>query len=360
MLRAPVLERPLRKHVVDPGHLTTLRCSFPMLTSKDGASEATPREPSMETVPRTQRIEADQFVTEYIAQNRPVIITDSMRTWAGCGKWNPSFFRDRFGDALTLIYDNLFTLRDVRPLREYIDRYFGKQEEYEHVYARCYAKFKAVDFHWFDAVFDALAQDWSHPYFLPTTSYVMPLCRPPETVLANRNVFPYKGLFISPRGARTRLHRDPYGTDAILCQFFGTKRLALYHPSDDGKVRKGTQFVDPKKPDRRAFPDFTGVQPVYEDELRPGEVLFIPSGWFHDVVSVTDSISITWNFVHAAHRGAFLREIGDPANKFDRDMLDFFFSGGAGRKVSVDEMTRFAHSVEDFHPTETRPLHAAI
>ena len=360
MLRARILERPLRKHVVDQVRLATLRCSFPMLTLKDGASEATARGASMETVARTQRIEADEFVTEYIAKNRPVIVTDSMSTWAGCGKWTPAYFRERFGEAITLIYDNLFTLRDVRPLREYIDRYFGKQEEFEHVYARCYAKFKAVDFHWFDAVFDALSQDWSHPYFLPTTSYVVPFCRTPDTVLANRNVFPYKGVFISPRGARTRLHRDPFGTDAVLCQFFGTKSLALYHPGQDSKVRKGTQFVDPKNPDRRAFPDFSDVQPLYRDELRPGEVLFIPSGWFHDVVSVTDSISITWNFVHAAHRAAFLREIGDPVNKFDRDMLDFFFSGGNGRKVSVDEMTRLALSVEDFIPSEPRSLHAAI
>jgi hypothetical protein len=36
--------------------------------------------------------------------------------------------------------------------------------------------------------------------------------------------FPYRGLLIAARGARTRLHRDPFCTDAVVCQFHGVKK----------------------------------------------------------------------------------------------------------------------------------------
>lgn len=301
----------------------------------------------MERMERIEKVEPDAFVRDYIAKSRPVIVTDSMDTWVARRKWSPSYFRERFGNLNTQIYNNLFTLRNICSLREYIDQYFGKERnDSENAYARWYVKFKDVDFYWSDAVFEALKDEWSHPYFLPTTSYVMPLCRSPDTVLSHRNTFPYKGLFISSQGSRTRLHRDPFGTDAVLCQFYGTKQLTVYHPSEDGKLRRGKDFVDPLAPDLSMFPEFSTTLAIYEDELKSGEVLFIPSGWFHDVISLTDSISITWNFVHAANRDRFLQEVADPDNDFDRDMLEFFFKrDGASEEVSVTEITRLALSV---------------
>jgi len=300
----------------------------------------------MKRVERIAKIDTQTFIAQYISAGRPVIVTDAMDEWPAMTKWTPTYFRERFGNLNTQIYDSLFTLLDIRPLRDYIDECLGNQnQESKGAYVRWYVKFKDVDFYWSDEVFDELAKDWAHPYFLPKTSYVMPLCREPDTVLAHRSTFPYKGLFISSQGARTRLHRDPFGTDAVLCQFYGTKSVTFYQPADDDKLRRGKEFVDPRDPDPDAFPHFSSAAPIYRDDLKPGEILFTPSGWFHDVVSATDSISITWNFVHRANRSPFLREIADPSNDFDRDMLDFFFSSGLDRDVSVAEMTRLAMSI---------------
>jgi hypothetical protein len=300
----------------------------------------------MKQIERVDKIDLETFIACYIGAGNPVIVTDGMNSWSAKDKWTPEYFRDRFGDLNTQIYDNLFTLMNILPLRDYIDQFFGKDEgAVDGPYARWYVKFKDIDFYWSDEVFEAIAQDWGHPYFLPTTSYVMPFCPMPRTISAHGSAFPYKGLFISARGARTKLHRDPFGTDAVLCQFYGVKRLTFYSPEDDNKLRQGKKFVDPQNPDVETFSLFSQATPAYQDDLRPGEILFIPSGWFHDVVSVTDSISVTWNFVHAAHRDPFLREISDPSNDFDRDMLDFFFASGGTQKVQVPEITRLALSV---------------
>jgi Cupin-like domain len=300
----------------------------------------------MERLARIAKAEVSDFIGRYMAAALPVIVTDAMESWPAKYKWTPAYFRERFGHLNTQIYDNLFTLLDIRPLRDYIDRFFDASSgNTSGSYARWYVKFKNIDFFWSDAVFDAIAEDWGHPYFLPNTSYIMPFCKPPDIVLAHRNTFPYKGLFISSRGSRTRLHRDPFGTDAVLCQFHGSKSLTFYQPADDDKLRQGTKFVDPRKPDRTLFPNFPGAVPAYRDELVAGEVLYIPSGWFHDVDTVADSISVTWNFVHVARSEPFIQEINDSTNNFDRDMLDFFFSGLCGGRVSVAEMAHLARSV---------------
>jgi hypothetical protein len=300
----------------------------------------------MERITRIAKVDAVAFVDRYMAGAVPVIVTDAMNGWLATDKWTPAYFRERFGHLNTQIYDNLFTLLDVQPLRDYIDQYFGSSSENTiGSYARWYVKFKEVDFFWSDAVFDAIAEDWGHPYFLPNTSYVMPFCKSPRTVLAHRDTFPYKGLFISSRGSRTRLHRDPFGTDAVLCQFYGSKRLTFYSPAEDGKVRRGTKFVDPKRPNKALFPDFSSATPVYEDELIAGEILYIPSGWFHDVETVADSISVTWNFAHGARREPFIREVNDLSNDFDRDMLQFFFSKECRGTASVAQMTQLAQSI---------------
>lgn len=301
----------------------------------------------MKGVRRISNTNAETFVREFIAEGQPVIVTDAMERWPAMEKWTPDFFSRSFGHYSAQIYDNLFTLRSVVPLREYIEDNMGTRSKCAgELYVRWYAKFKSVEFDWSDAVFDAIATDWGSPYFLPTSGFVMPLCRPPDEVKAHLSTFPYKGLFISCRGARTRLHRDPYGTDAVLCQFYGSKKVVLYDPRDQPKVMNGTQFVDPRRPDLKRFPSWPEVTPVMEDILRPGEIMFTPSGWFHDVLSMTDSISITWNFVHAAKKELFLVELTNPANeKFDRAMLEFFFGSALQERPSTAEISRLAASV---------------
>ena len=49
----------------------------------------------------------------------------------------------------------------------------------------------------------------------------------------------------------------------------------------------------------------------------------IASGWFHDVHPVLDSISITWNCVHGGNFAAFEREVANPEDTLDRDMLAY-------------------------------------
>jgi ribosomal protein L16 Arg81 hydroxylase len=65
--------------------------------------------------------------------------------------------------------------------------------------------------------------------------------------------------------------------------------------------------VDLEQPDDPAFPRWRQVRPYLDVELAPGDCLYIPAGWPHAATTRTDSVSLTWNFVHGTHRVAFQR-----------------------------------------------------
>jgi hypothetical protein len=45
---------------------------------------------------------------------------------------------------------------------------------------------------WADQAFERLKGDWANPYFLPDTGYAIPYCAAPDTVSAERSLFPYR------------------------------------------------------------------------------------------------------------------------------------------------------------------------
>jgi hypothetical protein len=154
------------------------------------------------------------------------------------------------------------------------------------------------------------------PSWLPDSGYLFPRTR--GTVNAATHAFPAKGLFICGTGGRTRLHVDPWASDACLCQVTGSKRFLMYPPEAGALLSDRHAVVDPDRPDDTRFPRWRDATPALDEVLRPGDAIFIPSGWYHTAVALTDSVSITWNFVHEVH---------------DRRFTTYLRSGGAADPV---------------------------
>jgi hypothetical protein len=290
-------------------------------------------------IERVERLDPQVFLARYMLPNRPVIVVDAMATWAAPARWTPQYLSQTLGDLEVQVYDSLFGLVNVSTLAEYLEANFDRPAAHpSSEYVRWYSRLKDVDFCWADEAFAALQPDWQTPYFLPEDGYVIPGAG--SRVSAQSSLFPYRGLFISGRGACTRLHRDPWTTAAVLCQFHGEKELVMYEPSQAAHLMKGREFADIRRPDPRAFPCMHLTRPSYEDVLRPGEVLFIPSQWLHHVNSLTDSISVTWNFVHASGQQRLLDHLHqDPADP-ELDVLRFFMGTRVPPRAAAQEIAR--------------------
>ncbi len=268
--------------------------------------------------------EIDEFVDRYVARNTPVVITGLDFDAAA---WSPEAVRDSLGDLTALVYGALFDLEDIQSLADYLDDWFGlpgpDDGDDDVPYVRWYNQLRDVEFPWGDEAFARMAPFWRAPACLPTSGLVVPTGSADPVV----DPFPYRGVLVAARGARTRLHRDPFASDAVVCQFHGRKEAALYRPeradellaSRDGNSFGGFRDV------RASSLSRLDVEPDLHGFVEPGQMIYIPNGWLHDVTVVDDSLSVTWNFVHESGAGAHRRYLADrPEADSEFEILEYF------------------------------------
>jgi hypothetical protein len=102
-------------------------------------------------------------------------------------------------------------------------------------------------------------------------------------------------FWIGPAGTVTPLHCDY--DDNIFAQIWGTKRIFLSPPHHDeflytseaNAILFGSP-VDPEAPDFEKFP-LARQATMIECIVNPGEMLYVPAGWYHQVRALTFSLS---------------------------------------------------------------------
>ena len=102
-------------------------------------------------------------------------------------------------------------------------------------------------------------------------------------------------FWVGPAGTVTPLHCDY--DDNIFAQVWGRKRLFLspphhdvfLYPSEANAILFGSPF-DPEAPDFERFP-LARQATMIECLVEPGDLLYVPAGWYHQVRALTFSLS---------------------------------------------------------------------
>jgi hypothetical protein len=107
-------------------------------------------------------------------------------------------------------------------------------------------------------------------------------------------------LFLGSAGAITPLHRD--AGSGMNAHIIGRKRWTLFSPDQaallyprHSELNAGYQHADVNlnEPDLERHPLFSSSRPL-EITVYAGEILLIPSGWFHQVELLDDALSVTF------------------------------------------------------------------
>jgi ribosomal protein L16 Arg81 hydroxylase len=106
-----------------------------------------------------------------------------------------------------------------------------------------------------------------------------------------------EGVFMwyGPKGTVTPLHHDT--TNIMLAQVQGRKHLKLIPANEIELIYNHYAVysqVNAEKPDYKKYPNFKYAT-VIDVELAPGDVLFMPVGWWHWVKALETSITVTFN-----------------------------------------------------------------
>ena len=83
-------------------------------------------------------------------------------------------------------------------------------------------------------------------------------------------------------------------------QVTGRKRVVLFSPQEASNLYltgDKSQILDIDSPDLLTFPHFSRVI-HHECFLEPGDILFIPALWFHNVVSLDFSVAVNLFWRH--------------------------------------------------------------
>jgi len=101
----------------------------------------------------------------------------------------------------------------------------------------------------------------------------------------------YRFLYLGPAGTQTGLHHDVLYSYSWSANLAGTKEWTLIHPDQKGNLAENL-------PLQSTVPfgsvDWSGV--AVRVRQGPGEMIFVPSGWFHRVRNVTGCLSINHNW----------------------------------------------------------------
>jgi histone arginine demethylase JMJD6 len=116
---------------------------------------------------------------------------------------------------------------------------------------------------------------------------------------------PYRWFLIGPERSGTTIHIDPLGTSAWNTSIFGYKLWLLLPPEIPKSIAKGKDCLLPGEDDeaimyfRNIFPRLKLKYPDMKEIIfvqKPGETVYIPGGWWHTVVNLSDTIAITQNY----------------------------------------------------------------
>lgn len=117
----------------------------------------------------------------------------------------------------------------------------------------------------------------------------------------NRQNIKEMNFWFSQQNNQTILHFDLLNN--FLVQIFGRKKVRLFSPNDSSylyptistsyKEARLSQIYDLDNPDLDNFPDFVHAH-SYEGIIAPGDILYIPEYWWHEVQSLDISLSVNF------------------------------------------------------------------
>ncbi|WIG94985.1 cupin-like domain-containing protein [Myxococcus sp. SDU36] len=234
------------------------------------------------TLEKRRGVSPAEFFTRYYFGHRPVVLQGFMEDWPAMRRWSLADFRERFGDVEVEIMSGRDTNpdhasqpdkhRQVVTLRDYVQRVEtdGETNDFYMV---------PRNENWKRDGLARLREDIRAP-----AGIIDPELRPDMTT-----------LLLGPPGTVTPLHHD--NMNVLLGQVMGRKHVRLVPSFQRHLVypRHGTfSAVDAASPDAARFPLY-GEATVLEGVVEPGELLFLPVGWWHWVRALDVSATVTFH-----------------------------------------------------------------
>jgi histone arginine demethylase JMJD6 len=256
-------------------------------------------------IERRENLSYEEFAENYLYPLKPVIVTDALKQWKAFGRWTPEFFKREFAQMKFKVEDGLKSKTDYKSgagaveytMDGFIDRVLESSEENPAPYFRNRILYD---------LFPSLKDD-----IQPLPEYFQPNWLPERFLVKYVQEVLNRGaaveIYIGGKGAGFPvLHYDGAGTHAFLMQIYGRKAFIIYPPEQEQFLYPSSERLnlstvnDLDHPDLEKFPLFAKAEPI-KFVLEPGELLFVPSHWWHTTKMLTPCISVSVNVLNESN-----------------------------------------------------------
>ncbi|KAK7301555.1 hypothetical protein RJT34_12422 [Clitoria ternatea] len=306
-----------------------------------------------------------EFVERYMEKNQPVVLTGLMddNHWRACTDWvthplakpNFQFFSTHFGPSKVQVADcgsREFTdqKREEMLLSDFVGRCLQLQVQGSSVESVPYLK----DWHFVKEYPQYVAyitpmffcDDWLNLYLDNFTIHT-----DSDTYQRNEEICcsDYRFVYMGVKGSWTPLHADVFRSYSWSANVCGKKRWLFLDPSQCHLVfdrnMKSCVYNIFDEVSNSKFPGFNEAIWL-ECTQDAGEIIFVPSGWYHQVHNLEDTISINHNWFNAYNLSSvwnlLLRDYNE-AKEYIEDIKDICddFEGLCQRNLAANTGMNF-------------------
>jgi hypothetical protein len=227
-------------------------------------------------IPRVSNLTKHAFLEDYLKPQKPVVIENCVKDWPAYSKWNLDYIKKVAGEKIVPLYDN-------RPV------------DYKEGFNEPHARMKMKDY------IDLLKRE--------PTKYRIFLWNVMKEVPELQKDFQYpdfgiplmKGLpmlFFGGRDSYTFMHYDIDLANIFHFHFDGKKECILFPQSENKYLYKVPhslithEKIDFSNPDLEKWPALKHAT-GYKTQLKHGEVLYMPEGFWHYMKYLTPGFSMS-------------------------------------------------------------------
>jgi len=224
----------------------------------------------------------EEFYERYWRANRPVVIKDLASSWPALNKWTFEYLKENFPDETIEVQTrrnsdkefeiNSIAHKEMMGLKEFIEK------------------------------IDELSP--TNDFYMTANNHVLENTKLSRLLVDTGKIPKFvkhitnnglSHLWIGPAGTVTPLHHD----ENILfhTQIVGKKTWKFISPFETPNLYNHKAVfspVDLENIDYEKYPKMRDVK-IMEVTVEPGETVFLPLGWWHGVVSLEKSISLSFN-----------------------------------------------------------------
>nr|XP_022918981.1 jmjC domain-containing protein 4 homolog isoform X1 [Onthophagus taurus]XP_022918982.1 jmjC domain-containing protein 4 homolog isoform X1 [Onthophagus taurus] len=249
----------------------------------------------------------NNFFNRYLINNNPVVIKnisnwDCIKDWINEDGINFSYLEEKYGDSPVMIYNCKIPhynsqKTECTTLRDYLNSWAKAKDDLLYLKDWHLKNQKPDDNFYRVPIY--FASDWLNEYFCE--------CLKDD----------YRFVYIGPKNTWTPFHQDVFSSYSWSTNIFGQKKWLLFPPGEELKLldNLGNLPYDLEKVDLKNCK-------YYEIIQESSEAIFIPSGWYHQVWNLKDSISINHNWVNGCNIKMMWKSLCDNLNNVRKEIED--------------------------------------